>query len=614
MAAVRTPRAVAVLAFTMALPLGARAGEPPKPAGREAFSPYERESLEAALKERNTSIDPAPEGKILEAIDVETLEVLEERDPLQGWGFDRPDGTRLSMNEVLNDLHTTTRGYVIEREVLLSVGQPYKQVLADETERNLRRLIQLSLIIVVPTRGSAPDRVRLLIITKDVWSIRLNSDIRVGSGGLESLLLEPTESNLAGTHQIVFTHFQLLPNSYTLGAGYTERRLAGTRIVLGANANLIINRETGQPEGTSGSVTTGLPLYSATREWAWGVTTSWSDSVLRRYVNARLSYYDAKATPFNDHIPFEYRGVALTETASLTRSYGWAHKNDFTVGAEINKRTYRTDDLSQYDPAAAAEFVARNVPVSDTRVGPYVQWQSYETDFVELLDIETLGLQEDYRLGHSVIARVYPVTRALGSSRDFLGVYAGAQYTIQLGTAIARAAVETTTEAEADRLSDASVGAGVRLVSPRFPFGRIVLDAAGLNRYRNYLNHLTFLGGNSRLRGYPSNFYVGKDWAAANVEYRTRALEILGSQLGAALFYDVGDAFDGVDNFRAKQSVGVGFRVLFPQLDKFVLRGDIGFPLPPRDAGVSGLGFFLAFEQAFPFPAVSGGAGGALGQ
>src|SRR5262249_7386142 len=137
---------------------------------------------------------------------------------------------------------------------------------------------------------------------------------------------------------------------------------------------------------------------------------------------------------------------------------------------------------------------------------------------------------------------------------------------------------------------------------------------AGLNRYRNYLNRLTFLGGNSRLRGYPSNFFVGKDWAAANVEYRTRAIEVLGSLFGAAVFYDVGDAFNGVDNFRAKQSAGAGFRFLFPQLDKLVLRGDFGFPLPPRDPGVAPVGFYLAFEQAFPFPGISGGPGSALGQ
>jgi hypothetical protein len=61
-----------------------------------------------------------------------------------------------------------------------------------------------------------------------------------------------------------------------------------------------------------------------------------------------------------------------------------------------------------------------------------------------------------------------------------------------------------------------------------------------LNRYRNYLNRQTFLGGDGRLRGYPSSYFVGKDIIAYNFEFRSRPLEILSCQLGTAAFYDVG--------------------------------------------------------------------------
>ncbi len=585
------------------------------------YSPYEKESLDAALADLHLSIDPNPDGKIYEGAHVVTLEVLEERDPLQGWGIDRADGTKLSANEILNTLHTTSKKHVISREVLLEEGKPYEQPLVDQSARNLRGLSQLSLVIVVPVRGSTPDRVRLLVITKDVWSLRLNSDVQIGSGGLESLLLEPTESNLAGRHMTVYTRLFMQPNSTQIGAGYTLRRLGGTHVVFSADANVITNRLSGQTEGSAGSANVGLPLYSLKQEWAWAVTTSWRDEMLRRYVNAHLSAYDAKATPdVKDGIPFEYHARRLTESAAATRSFGYAQKNDFTAGGEINIRDFRAPDLSRFDPRAATEFVTRNVPVSDTRVGPFVQWRSYESKFLEALDVETLALQEDYRLGHDVLARVYPVFTALGSSRNLVGGYLGLQYTWAISSGLLRLGVESTTEAELSsgtdgtHLSDASLAAHGRWVSPRFSFGRFIVDVVGQNRYRNYLNRLTFLGGNSRLRGYPSNFYVGKDWAAANAEYRTRPIEVLGSQLAAAVFYDAADAFNGFDTMRPKQSVGVGFRFLFPQLDRFVLRGDLGFPLPPRDAGVSPLGFYLAFQQAFGLDTISGPPGGALGQ
>jgi hypothetical protein len=618
---------IVLVALALAWPAAARAdGGAPVTIHGQSYSPYEKESLDQALVDLHAEIDPSPDGKIYEGAEIVTLEVLEERDPTQGWGIERASGEKLPANDILNALHTTSKHYVIGREILLVTGTPYDQALVDQTARNLRGLSQLSLVILVPIKGSAPDRVRLLAVVKDVWSLRLNSDIQIGSGGLESLLLQPTESNLAGTHQTANVSFLLLPLSYELGAGYTERRLAGTRYGLTTSASGIVNRDTGRTEGSAGSVTLALPLYSLRQEWAWSIGAAWRDEEIRRYVNAELSAYDSPRTPnVNDVIPFDYRGRRATETLSVTRSFGYEQKNDFSGGFEMNLRQFRfDDDPSRFNATALQDFVTKNVPVGDTRAGPFLQWRSYQNNFLEVLDVETLALQEDYRLGQDIQARVYPVSTIVGSSRNFVGAYLGLQYTWAVGTGLVRASAESITEYQTSAsnvnglksdvgLSDASGAGHVRFVSPRLPFGRFVVDAAGLDRYKNYLNRLTYLGGNSRLRGYPSNFYVGKDWVAGNVEYRTRPLEVLGSELGAALFYDVGDAFDDPAKIRLKQSVGLGFRFLFPQLDRFVLRGDLGFPLV-KDPGVSAVGFYLAFQQAFGLDTIAGPPGSALGQ
>jgi hypothetical protein len=51
----------------------------------------------------------------------------------------------------------------------------------------------------------------------------------------------------------------------------------------------------------------------------------------------------------------------------------------------------------------------------------------------------------------------------------------------------------------------------------------------------------------------------------------------------------------------------VGFRVLLPQLDRVVFRGDVGFPIMQKlDPGVPPFTVSLAFEQAFPIPTVGG--------
>lgn len=568
----------------------------------QTYSAYEQQTIDEVVENRSLVIDRAPEGKIVEGIDIVPLEVFEKRDPIPGF---------------VNVFHVTSKAYVIERQVLQRPGEPYNQATVDETARNLRNLAQLSLVLCVPVRGSRPDRVRLVVITKDVWSLRLGWDLVLGQFGLQELLVEPTESNLAGTQQVILGRFHYLPESYSLGAAMFSPRVQGRWLTLGADANVIINRRSGSPEGSYGTIGASRPLFSKQTEWAWGVTTNWRDQILRRYVNARLATYDSPDTPQKDGIPYEYGVRQFIETAAITRSFGDRQKNDLSFGVEMNLRTYHDgDDLSSFDPRAVQSFMT-NIPVSDTRVGPFLQIRHYEDRFANLHDEDTLSLEENYRIGLDAWARVYPVSSALGSSRDFVGTYGALQYGAQLGDGFVRASTELLNEFQFgsqkadDKISDASISGTLRIVSPVIGIGRLVWDGSAYNRYRNYLNLHVFLGGDSRLRGYPTEFLQGKDFMVSNLEYRTKGVGILGCALGAAIFYDAGGAFDGFDHVNAYDSVGFGVRALFPQLERTVARVDVGFPLArplpfagPGEPQITPITVLVAFRQAFPLDTV----------
>ncbi|MET0591181.1 MAG: hypothetical protein ABW133_00675, partial [Polyangiaceae bacterium] len=222
-----------------------------------------------------------PEGKVVEGIDIVTLDVVEPRDPAPG---------------ALNLLHATTRRYVIEREILVRPGEAFSAFRCDETSRNLRLLQQLSLVVCTATQGSTADSVRVLVITKDVWSLRMGWDISITGGGLDSLQLVPTETNLGGTQQIAFARFLYQPESRALGFGYRVPRLAGQRLDLIAEAGLIWNR-LGHVEGSNGSIGVARALYSARTEWAWAVGANWRDEITRRYQNGQLAR-DANGVPW----------------------------------------------------------------------------------------------------------------------------------------------------------------------------------------------------------------------------------------------------------------------------------------------------------------------------
>jgi hypothetical protein len=583
------PVALASLLVTTAS--AARPRDPSEPESRTgAYSRYEQETIALVSQQRGLRTAADPEGKTIEAIDVVPLDVIEPRDPAP---------------QLLNRLHVRSRDHVIRREVLLKEGEPFRKVLVDETARNLRRYSQLSLVICLAAEGSAPDRVRLVVITKDVWSLRLSWDVAFSPGGLERLILAPTETNLLGYQHTTGLRLDLLPESAALGARYTIPRFLGLWVAAGAEAGVILNRRTREAEGSFGSLVVERPLYSTRTPWGLRFSSTFRDEITRRYVNARLSGFARREAP-EAAIPFLYRSTRATTTAAATRSFGWAQKNDLSFGVELLLRRFSVPGEENLDAATVEAFRRTRVPTTDDRLSPFVQWRSYTTNFLRTLDLETLGLQEDVRLGHSASVRIYPSWSGAVSTRTLLGVAMTAGYTVPLGNGYAQAGVGSTTEHQPvgngyQRIADGALAVDGRVVTPRLPWGRLLVDGSLLHRYRNYLNRTSFLGGDSRLRGWPSSFLVGKDVVVYNVEFRTRPAQILSCQLGGAVFYDVGDAMNGLSRMDPKQSVGFGFRALFPQLDRVVFRGDLGFPLqkgglPP---GVQPVSFFVAFLQAF---------------
>jgi hypothetical protein len=591
-----TLRPRATLAATLAVVLWlatstSRAEEAP-------YSPYERETIDLAAKALRAEVDPAPEGKTIEAVVLRPLDVFEPRDPLPEF-----------FEDFLNLFHVTTRPWIIEREVLQKVGDKWDQRLVDETARNLRSIRQLSLVLCVPLKSKDPDKVRLLVITKDIWSLRLNSDFRIANDQLEYLLLAPSEENLAGLHHSVGARFVYHPDTYTFGVSYRVPRIGTSWIEAVASTNVAINHDTGAFEGTSGGFAYGQPLYSTRTEWAWVASIKWLTEVTRFFQGTDLILFDAESTPQDDRIPLQYDTEEIAGAFTVVRSFGSGIKHDVSFGAEAGRFVYRMIDRDDYAPEAAREFEAQWLPVSDARVYPFIGYASYSTDFKSFIDLNTLGLQEDYRLGHDVFLKAYPVIEEIGSSRSFAGVAVGGAYTASFGDGLGRAYAQSTVEAAPERVYDAALVGGLRLVSPRLGFGRLVADGVAVRRFENYLNRKSTLGGEGRLRGYPSGAYRGDNVVAYNLELRSMPFELWTVQAGAVAFFDAGAAYDDEDDFDLKQSIGAGVRVVFPQLDRSVMRLDWAVPteLDPAAAVTSIFPgrFTITFKQAFPMPAIA---------
>jgi hypothetical protein len=584
-------RPVAALTLATLLLGAATASADPRSLTGE-YSPYEKRAIADAEAALHAAVDPSPEGKTIEQIVFVRLDPFDPHDPLP---------------ESVDAVHATSREEVLRHELVVREGQPYSKVAADESARNLRLLPPLSLVICIAMKGSRDDTVKLVVITKDVWSLYLDFNVDVTRGGLELLDLEPKETNVAGYQHKALARFVLQPESYSLGASYEIPRLEGRHLDLFLDGNVIINRATGEPEGTLGSASITAPLWSTKTEWAWTTGVSWLDDVNRTYQNAQVKQYAASD---GTQVPWLYRERVVTEQAKLTRSYGWENKNDFSIGATLSRAEYYVPEGTSSDASAVAEFTSAKVPLGgqrvEARVFPFAQWHAYSNDFLRTFNLDTLSLQEDARLGHEAWLRVYPVTRALGSTRNVFGAYGGVMYGVAWKDGLARASFESTVESTPDGVSDASIHGQLGVATPSFGIGRLVMTATALDRIENYLNAQSSLGAESLLRGYPTRYFTGRDLVAANVEYRTRAVSLASIQFGGAAFYDVGDAVDAWKSFTPAHDVGLGLRVVFPQIDRAAFRFDFAVPVStkPLPNGVDPFQFFFTFNQAVTLPVI----------
>jgi hypothetical protein len=605
-------RRFASLVLPAVLALVATRGTGAVPAGRnswsaryDALSKYERDILRSVLEEREFTLELNPEGKAIESIEAAPLEVFEPADPLPGW---------------LNWFHTTSRAAVIEREVLVSAGQQYDQRAIDETARNLRNLRQVSVVLVVPIRSKEANRVRLLVITKDVWSLRLNQSYRNRNGVFEYLALQPSEENVAGTHLSFTGQYIYDLSTNTFGGTVSHQRLFGSRIRAGLGVNVIQYRDTGRLDGSSGRFYFQQPLYSTRTKWAWGTSLVWLNRMYRPLLPTSGGAYTPRLyrdpqVPGAAPVPYRYHSRYLSWQTAVTRSYGFEQKTNLSFGLESLQSNADASGLiaDGYSPDAVHRFEHNMLERKSARIGPFAQLESYRNDYISMVDFETLGLQEDVQLGPRLFLKVYTGTKHALGTRDLVGVSTGLSYSASLGGSLLRLWATHLTELSPkpeDR--DGMLQTGVRLVSPSLGIGRLLYDGGLLYHYQNGRNLRYALGGDTRLRGYPSEQFLGQHVVVSNVEFRTRSVKILEILFGLVGFYDVGDAFDSMRLLHPKHTIGMGGRATIPQLQRVVGRLDLSFPLTPP---VTQLGedwrswaVYLAIEgQAIPFPTLRSG-------
>lgn len=583
-------------------PAPAESAPAPAPAESAPAEGYEDERTAKVLRELGRTVAKDAEGKKIGEIVVVRHDVFVEDEVWPTF---------------LNGLHWTTQDGIVRRELLFEVGEPYQQARIDESARKLRDQVIFAfvrIVPVVPTSGKA-DEVDVLVFTRDLWSLRLESAFGLTGSVIDNLALTLIERNLLGRNYQAALSFDLDPGTWAVGELFVDRRLFGSRWQFSESFELVFGRmgsTAGDLEGTRGSVGVGLPLWDLRPRYGVEASAAWNVTTRRQLSGDSLLTWDDAATPETEAVPRVWDQSLVKLALQGVRQMGdgsggsWVHRFYFGYGAYLTDYTPNVDTGLAADSPERARFVDEVLPPSRRQLYPYFRWQSFTPHWANFRDLAAFGLTEDVRTGPWIdLAFAAPLV-AFGSAKDALTLEASAGLVLapELGgdRALFDLRAGMYARVEGGALIDQDYSVRFRTASPRFVLGRVIASIDLVSRVADSGRTLVSVGGDNGLRGFASQaFYgFGVDRLRANVELRTPPVVLGSVHIGGVLFYDAGGVGDGPASLDLHHALGLGLRMLLPQFNRFAFRLDLGFPLDHGGAERPALLFSLGSTQAVP--------------
>ena len=482
--------------------------------------------LSLALVSAGSSLAGSPLGaqeparaSTIRAIIVSRSEVFDSAEVRRFWGFG-----------LVNALHAQTRPYVVRRELLFDVGEPYDSARVNESARNLRAL-SIFADVQIDTIPS-DSGLTVVVRTTDGWTTNVGFGIRT-SGNERVLSGFVQEINLLGTRTIASLGYESDPDRNTVIVGFDTPRLIANRVGVGASYSR-------RSDGHSASAGIRYPFFSLSSRRAASVDWALFDSRVLRYAGGTRIAVDSARRKLA-HV----RGEVVMAPIASPRGY-------VRVGLVTQ---VRRDD---FGPEGGTAEIPRTVTVAAI---PFVALRAPR--FIQVRNYEAMGRVEDVDLGPSLRADVAVAPRAWGYEGDGIG---------------GRLSASAGTRVPTGFLQVSAGGGGLRSSAGRDSSS---LDARGLmvsqpndrhllvaNASAGRLNNPPFgvyydLGLGYGIRAFPSHAFTGDRYFLLNGEYRWLALPrvwgLVG--LGVAGFVDHGGAWFRGEEKRTGTDAGVGLRI-----------------------------------------------------
>jgi hypothetical protein len=236
------------------------------------------------------------------------------------------------------------------------------------------------------------------------------------------------------------------------------------------------------------------------------------------------------------------------------------------------------------ESAQQAAFIATVLPRERRELGPLFTYEILIPQFQKFVNLASFGVTENVRIGPFAALTARAPLRAFGSNSNSWVFSSTVGYILAPAGWLLQANLVGRTRYEKDRLVDQRFEALARGATPvLFDWFRLVTRVALDARRNDTAKTYVTLGASNGLRGYESQAFWGSGASRllANFELRTMPLKWQAVQVGGVVFYDMGSVYTKVDALRLHHAVGIGLRVLLPQLNRTPFSIDGGRYLDP---------------------------------
>jgi len=432
------------------------------------------------------------------------------------------------IRRIVNQLHVRTRQRVVERELLLRVGDPLDSARAAETGRNLRRL-QVFRDVQVDT--SADGRT-LQIHTYDGWSTRPYATFR-STGGQTLISAGLLETNFLGLATTLDVRYVQDPDRSLVRLAFGAPRLISNRISTGAFYNRF-------SDGSSFGAVVEKPYFSLSGRNALRASFVNFDGRVLRFRDGVLRARDSLDRRFT---------LGAVSAAHAVRA---SPRGYLRVGGELQ---VRRDDFAPRTAVPTA--------ISRTVTGALLSYVDLSAArFLVTRNYRQLGQPEDVDLSSTIRLGVSVAPSALGYDRTGVGPLLFAQTGTRLPHGFA-----TVTGRVSGLASGGAVDSGTAQLSATVafqPHRQHLLVAFTMRGWdKNPFPGEEFdLGLFRGPRAFPLHSFTGDRQHFSVLEYRYTALpNILGAfAAGVAVFAETGGAWYSGSPQRSGSDAGIGFR------------------------------------------------------